>query len=57
MERLKDEMHVLAAPEQFFGLNSLTLRHQASGTALSFTALDALRGEWGQGRGVQCDLL
>ena len=45
MERLKDEMQVLAAPEQFFGSNSLTLRHEASDTVLTFNALDALRGE------------
>ncbi|GAB4815558.1 hypothetical protein N2152v2_002604 [Parachlorella kessleri] len=31
MERLKDDMQVLATPEQFFGSNSLTLRHESSG--------------------------
>ena len=44
MEALKEELGVLAAPEQFFGANALRLRHEGSGAELRFDALGALRG-------------
>ena len=44
LEQIKDGLHTLAAPEQFFGANWLRLTHDASGTTVSFTALDALKG-------------
>ncbi|KAL4446807.1 hypothetical protein ABPG77_008051 [Micractinium sp. CCAP 211/92] len=44
LEALKAELGTLAAPEQFYGENYLRLTHEASGTCISFTALDALKG-------------
>jgi hypothetical protein len=34
LERLKPELHTLAAPEQFYGDNCLKLTHEASGTTI-----------------------
>lgn len=44
LERLKEQLGVLVAPEQFFGGNELVLRHLASGATLRFDALGALKG-------------
>ncbi|KAL4434081.1 hypothetical protein ABPG75_000522 [Micractinium tetrahymenae] len=44
LEGIKAELGTLAAPEQFYGENYLRLTHEASGTCISFTALDALKG-------------
>lgn len=55
LERLKEELGVLAAPEQFFGANRLSLRHAASGVELRFDALSALKGgpPWRQAGGSE----
>ncbi|KAL4856069.1 TIP41-like protein [Chlorella vulgaris] len=44
LEHIKQDLHTLAAPEQFYGRNFLRLTHEASGLVISFTALDALKG-------------
>lgn len=44
MDRLKEQLNVVAVPEQFFGSNLLRLSHKASGIELRFDAMGALRG-------------
>lgn len=44
-ERMKDGLHVLSIPEQWYDANFLELTHLPSGTTISFNARDALR-QW-----------